>query len=96
MRTRISGLRPGEYARILWTEGDDALAGRLRALGFVRGTVIFCERLSPFGDPMLLCLRDFRVALRRTEGERILVEMGETYENDCISGQSELRKIRVI
>ncbi len=77
MRTRLSRLRPGSRAIVLRTECDGALSHRLFALGFVPGTEIFCERLSPFGSPMLVSLRGFRVALRRAEGERIFVETGD-------------------
>ncbi len=73
MRTRLSRLRPGSRAIVLRTEGDGALSRRLFALG----TELFCERLSPFGSPMLVSLRGFRVALRRGEGERIFVETGD-------------------
>lgn len=86
MRTRLSRLRPGSRAVVLRTEGDGALSRRLFALGFVPGTEIFCERLSPFGSPMLVSLRGFRVALRRAEGERIFVETGDKYENHSIGG----------
>lgn len=89
-------MRPGERGSILRTEGNDALAGRLRALGFVRGAEVSCERLSPFGDPMLLRLRGFRVALRREEGARIMLEKGEGHENHSVGRESELREIRII
>lgn len=79
MRTKLSSLRPGGYARILRTGGEDALSRRLLALGFVRGTRIYCERLSPFGGPALFRLRGSRVALRREECGRVLVDTeGET------------------
>ena len=67
-------------------EGDSALSRRLFALGFVPGTELFCERLSPFGSPMLVSLRGFRIALRRAEGERIFVETGDEDENHSTCG----------
>ena len=86
MRTRLSRLRPGSRAIVLRTEGHSALSRRLFALGFVPGTELFCERLSPFGSPMLVSLRRFRVALRRGEGERIFVETGDEDENHSTCG----------
>ena len=86
MRTRLSRLRPGSRAIVLRTEGDGALSRRLFALGFVPGTELFCERLSPFGSPILVSLRGFRVALRRAEGERIFVETGDEDENHSTCG----------
>lgn len=88
MRTRLNELRPGRRAVILRTEYGGALGRRLLALGFVRGTEVFCERLSPFGGPVLVSLRGFRVALRRTEGERIFVETGEDDEDHSTGRES--------
>ncbi len=86
MRTRLSKLRPGSRAIVLRTEGGGALSRRLFALGFVPGTELFCEKLSPFGSPMLVSLRGFRVALRRAESERIFVETGDEHENHSTGG----------
>ncbi len=86
MRTRLSELRPDSRAIVLRTEGDGALSRRLFALGFVPGTELYCERLSPFSSPMLVSLRGFRIALRRAEGERIFVETGDKDENHSTSG----------
>ena len=66
MRTRLSRLRPGSRAIVLRTEGDGALSRRLFALGFVPGTEIFCERLSPFDIVIIL---EYFVDLEKHLGE---------------------------
>lgn len=55
-------------------EGEDALAARLRDLGLLPGTVVRLAARAPFGGPLLFRLRGYRLALRRDEALRVLVE----------------------
>jgi Fe2+ transport system protein FeoA len=53
--------------------GDDALAQRLRASGLWDGSLVELVCRAPFGGPLLFKLHGFRLALRRTEAERVQV-----------------------
>ena len=44
---------------------------RLRELGFVPGTPLEVVRRSPFGDPVEVELRGYRICLRRSELETL-------------------------
>lgn len=66
-----SGVGSGTVLTVI---GDDVLATRLVAAGFWPGA--FCERVttSPLGDPILFLVHGYRVALRRAEAARVLVQ----------------------
>lgn len=59
---------------VVRVEGDDAIAHRLIDLGFWPGTEVELVRRAPFGDPIQLALRGFRLALRKSEARRVVVE----------------------
>ncbi len=70
----------GQLLEIHAVAGDDELAHRLRASGVWPGTRIELVARAPFGDPLLFKLHGFRLALRRSEAERVravVVESGE-------------------
>jgi Fe2+ transport system protein FeoA len=50
------------------------LTRRLGELGFVPGTEVQLVRRAPFGDPIEIELRGYRVCLRREQLEGLLVE----------------------
>jgi Fe2+ transport system protein FeoA len=64
-------------AAVATVAGDDALAQRLGDLGFWPGTRLVLMRRAPFGGPVECFLHGFRVALRRSEADRVLVQPGE-------------------
>ncbi len=69
---------PGRRYVVVAIDGDDVLARRLVASGMWVGARF--ERLgqAPFGDPLLVRLHGFRLALRRREAVRVRVaEAGE-------------------
>ena len=72
----LADLAVGATASVLRVDGEDALADRLRALGFWPGTPVVVGRRSPFGDPTEYRLRGYRLALRREEATRIVVTTG--------------------
>ncbi len=60
----LSTLRPGERGRIA---PGAALTGRLADLGFVPGTDVTVLRRAPFGDPIEVELRGYRICLRESQ-----------------------------
>jgi DtxR family Mn-dependent transcriptional regulator len=71
----LSGLRPGERARVLGL--SPACRGperrRLLDLGFVPGTEVAVELVSPAGDPVAYRVRGAVVALRRHQARYIRI-----------------------
>ena len=72
-KLRLDALQVGAVGTVLSVEGDDEISKRLVDLGFWPGTSISVVRCAPFGDPIQLRLRGYRLALRRAEAARIVV-----------------------
>ncbi len=59
---------------ILNLEGDKVIVQRLREMGFTPGEAVRIQSIAPFGDPLLIQIRESLVALRRGEAECIQVK----------------------
>jgi len=75
----LSRLAKNSVAKVLGVEsrdGEDVIAQRLLDLGFVRGESVRCISLAPFGaDPMLVQIGYTRFALRKSEAQRVQIEV---------------------
>lgn len=71
----LDQLRTGQRARIEALEGNDALAQRLMEMGLLEGEEIEVVGFAPFGEPIEVRLRDYRLSLRRREAARIRVTL---------------------
>jgi ferrous iron transport protein A len=70
----LSELRKGMTARIVRApEGDDFV--RLRELGLTAGTQFRVVKIAPFGDPVEIELRGYRLCLRKRETSGFEVEI---------------------
>lgn len=68
-------LRPGEHGVVVQLAGGRGLLGRMTALGFTPGAEVTV--LQNFGrGPLIVRVRDARVALGRGEARRIFVRRG--------------------
>lgn len=74
VQTSLDRMTLGDVATVVRVDGDDPIARRLVDLGFWPGTMVHAVRKAPLGDPVQYNLRGFRLALRRDEASRILVE----------------------
>ena len=66
----------GQAVRVSSIDGEDLLSTRLADLGLTPGTTVRLVARAPFAGALLFELRGFRLALRRGEAERVLVEAG--------------------
>lgn len=73
--TRLSELTYGEEAEILGI--DESCKGEVRRrlldLGFVRGTKITVQNISPLSNPVAYTLRNTLIALRNEQAACILI-----------------------
>lgn len=69
----ICDLKLGEKAIIEEIKGDPKLAKRLLSLGCIEGTEIELKTIAPLGDPIIIKLRGFNLALRKTDAKNIFV-----------------------
>jgi ferrous iron transport protein A len=72
--TSLDAVAVGETARVLDIGGDDAVAIRLLEMGLTPGVALTLLGQAPFGDPLELELRGYRLSIRRAEAARVLVE----------------------
>ncbi len=70
----LDELKVGEEARIVKILGNGAFKQRLLEMGFVPGTKVKVVRYAPLEDPVEYEVKGYRVALRREEAERVVVE----------------------
>jgi ferrous iron transport protein A len=74
----LDQLRPGQVAVIDSLQGDDTLLQRLLEMGLLEGEQVEVVGFAPFGDPMEIRLRDYRLSLRRSEAARVQVSVPST------------------
>lgn len=76
---KLSELKYGETARIkaLSDQCQGEARRRLLDLGFVRGTVISVQNISPLGNPVAYRLRETLIALRKEQADEVLIEKEE-------------------
>ena len=74
-RSTLNALPHGRSAKVLNVLGPGFIALRLMEMGLVPGASIAVVRSAPLGDPIQIKLRDYQLALRRTEAEMISVSL---------------------
>lgn len=73
----LDELRPGTRARICDHAGARPVRPRLADLGLVPGTPVEVLRRAPFGGPIEIELRGYRLVLRCGEAAGICVQAAE-------------------
>ena len=71
----LDQLEQGQRARIDSLIGDDVILQRLMEMGLLEDEEIEMLAFAPFGDPLEVRLRDYRLSLRRTEAARVRVTL---------------------
>ena len=70
---RLGAFNIGERAVVCgFSDSDRNIAGRLRDIGVMEGTVIECVGRSPLGDPAAYRIRGAVIALRREDADAVL------------------------
>ena len=69
----LDKLQPGEKGTIDRILTGNHVRQRLLEMGLTNGTLIDVLRLAPFGDPIAIGVRGYRLSLRREEASAILV-----------------------
>ena len=71
----LSQLGPGQRASIVRVGGNGQVRRRYLEMGFVRGEIVYVERVAPLGDPVEYRVKGYHISLRRTDAQNILVEL---------------------
>ena len=73
----LDELPVGATARVLSVEGSGPVARRLMEMGVVPGAPVRVVKTAPFGDPLEVRVRNYHLALRRSEARTIKVVMSD-------------------
>jgi ferrous iron transport protein A len=73
MRT-LAEISVGESVTIVDITGDDSLSARLMEMGLTDGEQIKMIGRAPFGDPIEIQVRGYRLSLRTVEARRVVVQ----------------------
>ena len=75
IQSTLGTLPHGRWATVSNVLGPRLIALRLMEMGLIPGATISVVRSAPLGDPIQIRLRDYHLALRRTEAELIDVAL---------------------
>ncbi|HZU35842.1 MAG TPA: FeoA family protein [Gemmataceae bacterium] len=70
----LDQLSVGQRGTIASISGNDSIMQRLLEMGLLEGEDIEVLALGPFGEPLEIRLRDYRLSLRRREAARVMVQ----------------------
>ncbi|HEY3757565.1 MAG TPA: FeoA family protein [Opitutaceae bacterium] len=72
--TPLSTLAKGASAVVLSYPKTGGGFLRLREMGLLPGTPVTLVRVAPLGDPIEIKVRGYRLTLRKSEAEHVIVE----------------------
>lgn len=73
----LDALEAGRHARVTAVRGSGALARRLMEMGVVPGAPVRVIKAAPLGDPLEVRVRNYHLALRRSEAQTVSVVMSD-------------------
>ena len=74
---KLSELNLGVPAKVMDVEGNDDLSLRIFEMGITPGSTLSVRGRAPLGDPIEVEIRQYRLSLRLSEAERVVVEAVE-------------------
>jgi Fe2+ transport system protein FeoA len=73
----FTNVRKGMRARVVNINSSSIESRRLQEMGLTEGTEFTVEKVAPFGDPVEIKLRGYRLCLRKQETAHIEIELAE-------------------
>jgi ferrous iron transport protein A len=73
----LDALEAGRHARVTAVRGTGAVARRLMEMGVVPGAPVRVIKAAPLGDPLEVRVRNYHLALRRSEAQTVSVVMSD-------------------
>ena len=70
----LAELSLGASARVVRIEGQDEASLRLLEMGLTPGVAVRLVGKAPLGDPLELECRGYRLSLRRSEAQHVIIE----------------------
>jgi len=73
----LADLKVGSRGRVSQIEGDDDVSLRLLEMGLTPGVEFTLIGTAPLGDPLEIAVRGYRLSVRKSEAQRVDVELVE-------------------
>lgn len=73
----LDTLEAGRTARVAAVRGSGAVARRLMEMGVVPGAPVRVIKAAPLGDPLEVRVRNYHLALRRSEAQTVSVVLSD-------------------
>lgn len=73
----LADLKVGSRGRVSQIEGDDDVSLRLLEMGLTPGVEFTLIGKAPLGDPLEIAVRGYRLSVRKSEAQRVEVELAE-------------------
>lgn len=70
----LARMKVGQRAQVRSIEGTDAVSVRLMEMGLTPGVEVVLLGTAPLGDPLEIELRGYRLSVRKSEAERVLLD----------------------
>ncbi len=70
---KLNQVRIGQSVRVVRVLGEGALRQRILDMGLTKNAEVKVIKMAPFGDPIEITVRGFRLSLRKTEAACIEV-----------------------
>jgi ferrous iron transport protein A len=74
MTLKLSQMRPGQEG-VIQEFDDPSVVLKLMEMGCVPGENILFEKVAPLGDPISVAIAGYRLSLRMSEAEHIIVKV---------------------
>lgn len=71
----LADVAVGHSATVVEVIGDDSIAVRLMEMGLTDGESIKLIGKAPFGDPLEIQVRGYRLSVRSAEAKRVVVSL---------------------
>lgn len=72
--TTAAEMALGQRATVTAVQGTDAIAQRLLEMGLTPGVEITLLGTAPWGDPLELKVRGYRLSVRKAEAQRLEIQ----------------------
>ncbi len=83
MVRQLANLTPGEFGTVREVGGEAEIRHRLLEMGLTSGTQVRMVRVAPFGDPIELQVRGYRLSVRKSEAAAVAIDATEPCDTEA-------------
>ena len=73
-QSTLAKAKPGQTVRVVQVLGPPNLRRRMIEMGFTRGSTLRIVRVAPLGDPIEVEVKGYRLSLRKSDAQNIIIE----------------------